>query len=108
MFETATKKTAHETQNIPLQKLTEVILESLFLLDDTKENLSKVRDEKSLLEKQQGDLFIEEKKFFDSKNSQSKNNNPIIDYLDFEDGYEKALASVFSDVIDKYARKSNY
>ena len=27
----------------------------------------------------------------------SKNNNPIIDYLDFEDGYEKAIAAVFSD-----------
>ena len=27
----------------------------------------------------------------------SLNNNPIIDYLDFEDGYEKALAAVFSD-----------
>ena len=29
--------------------------------------------------------------------NQTKNNNPIIDYLNFEDGYEKALASVFSD-----------
>ena len=27
----------------------------------------------------------------------SKNNNPIIDYLDFEEGYEKTLASVFGD-----------
>ena len=31
-----------------------------FLLDDTKENLIRVRDEKSLLEKEQGDLFEEE------------------------------------------------
>ena len=26
-----------------------------------------------------------------------KNNNPIIDYLDFEDGLEQAIAAVFSD-----------
>ena len=31
-----------------------------FLFQDAKENLSRVREEKSLLEKQQGDLFIEE------------------------------------------------
>ena len=51
------------------------------------------------------------------------NNNPIIDYLDFEDGYEKALASVFSDelmasindeqnshwkILDKKEYKSNF
>ena len=29
-----------------------------FLFDDAKENLSSVTDEKSLLEKQQGDLFV--------------------------------------------------
>ena len=29
--------------------------------------------------------------------SSQRNNNPIIDYLDFEDGYEKAVAAVFSD-----------
>jgi len=67
-----------------------------FLFDDAQENLSRVKDEKLLLEKQQGDLFLEE----DSENTSSsinKNSNPIIDYLDFEDGYEKALAAVFSD-----------
>ena len=68
-----------------------------FLLDDTKENLIRVRDEKSLLEKEQGDLFVEENDDLYSKQKSQKNNNPIIDYLDFEDGYEKALASVFSD-----------
>ena len=68
-----------------------------FLLDDTKENLIRVRDEKSLLEKEQGDLFVEENDDLYSKQKPQKNNNPIIDYLDFEDGYEKALASVFSD-----------
>ena len=68
-----------------------------FLLDDTKENLIRVRDEKSLLEKEQGDLFVEENDDPYSKQKPQKNNNPMIDYLDFEDGYEKALASVFSD-----------
>ena len=67
-----------------------------FLFDDAQENLSRVKDEKSLLEKQQGDLFLEEESENNSS-SISKNNNPIIDYLDFEDGYEKALAAVFSD-----------
>ena len=67
-----------------------------FLLEDAKENLLKVRDEKSLLEKQQGELFIEEEDI-NANVVISKDNNPIIDYLSFEDGYEKALASVFSD-----------
>ena len=67
-----------------------------FLFDDAQENLSRVKDEKSILEKQQGDLFLEEESENNSS-SISKNNNPIIDYLDFEDGYEKALAAVFSD-----------
>ena len=67
-----------------------------FLFDDAQENLSRVKDEKSLLEKQQGDLFLEEESE-NTSSSISKNNNPIIDYLDFEDGYEKALAAVFSD-----------
>jgi len=71
-----------------------------FLFDDARENLSRVRDEKSLLEKQQGDLFVEEHSDnldLNADVSSSKNNNPILDYLDFEDGYEKALAAVFSD-----------
>ena len=68
-----------------------------FLLDDAQENLSRVRNEKTLLEKQQGDLFIEENKTDLETISSLKNNNPIIDYLDFKDGYEKALASIFSD-----------
>ena len=68
-----------------------------FLFEDAKENLSRVKDEKSLLEKQQGDLFIEENPDNLETILSSKNNNPIIDYLDFEDGYEKALASIFAD-----------
>ena len=47
--------------------------------------------------KEQGDLFVEENDDLFSKPKPQKNNNPMIDYLDFEDGYEKALASVFSD-----------
>ncbi len=66
-----------------------------FLFDDAQENLIRVKDEKSLLEKQQGDLFIEEG--VTKESSSKKNNNPIIDYLDFEDGHEQALAAVFSD-----------
>ena len=66
-----------------------------FLFDDAQENLIRVKDEKSLLEKQQGDLFIEEG--VTEESSSKKNNNPIIDYLDFEDGHEQALAAVFSD-----------
>ena len=50
-----------------------------------------------LLEKHQGDLFIEKNDDLNTMSDSSKNNNPIIDYLDFEDGYEKALATVFSD-----------
>jgi chromosome segregation protein len=67
-----------------------------FLFDDAQENLTRVKDEKTILEKQQGDLFVEEEITLDSKAS-PKNNSPIIDFLDFEDGYEKALAAIFSD-----------
>ena len=43
-------------------------------------------------------MFIEENTTdFNTSSSPRNNNNPIIDYLDFEDGYEKALAAVFSD-----------
>ena len=59
--------------------------------------MSRVREEKSLLEKQQGDLFIEEETEEMDNQTKSKNNNPVIDYLDFEDGYERAIAAVFSD-----------
>ena len=68
-----------------------------FLFNDAKENLLRVQDEKSILEKQQGDLFVEENSLDLSSTNNLKNNNPIIDYLDFEDGYEKAIAAVFSD-----------
>ena len=68
-----------------------------FLYDDAQENLLRVKEEKSLLEKQQGDLFIEEDSENLEKELSLKNNSPMIDFLDFEDGYEKALASIFSD-----------
>lgn len=68
-----------------------------FLFDDAEENLLSVQDEKSILEKQQGDLFVKEDSLELNSTANLKNNNPIIDYLDFEDGYEKALAAVFSD-----------
>ena len=67
-----------------------------FLFDDAEENLTRVKDEKAILEKQQGDLFVEEEITLESENS-PRNNSPIIDFLDFEDGYEKALAAIFSD-----------
>ncbi len=69
-----------------------------FLYEDAKQNLERVREEKSALLKQQGDLFIQpEDQFGDDKSSNKKNNNPIIDYIDFEDGLEQAIAAVFSD-----------
>ena len=39
-----------------------------FLFDDAQENLVRVRDEKTLLEQKQGDLFIEEKWASQSQN----------------------------------------
>ncbi len=65
------------------------------LISDAKENLSRVREEKSLLQKSQGDLFENEKT--DESLRSTKTNNPVIDYLDFEDGHENALAAVFAD-----------
>jgi chromosome segregation protein len=88
---------AVEETQIRIGQIKDDISREQFLLDDTKENLTRVRDEKSLLEKEQGDLFVEENDDLFSKPKPQKNNNPMIDYLDFEDGYEKALASVFSD-----------
>ena len=88
--------TAVEEIQIRMEQIANDNNREQFLFDDALENLSRVKDEKILLEKQQGDLFTED----DPENVGSlvnKNNNPIIDYLDFEDGYEKALAAVFSD-----------
>ena len=90
-------KNAVEEIQIRIGQINNDVSREQFLLDDAKENLSRVSDEKSLLEKQQGDLFVEKNDDLNTISDSSKNNNPIIDYLDFEDGYEKALAAVFSD-----------
>ena len=90
-------KSRSEEIQIQIDQIINDIKREQFLLDDAVDNLSRVSDEKSLLEKQQGDLFLEENEKLDMSKSSSKNNNPIIDYLDFEDGYEKAIAAVFSE-----------
>ena len=90
-------KSRSEEIQIQIDQIINDIKREQFLLDDAVDNLSRVSDEKSLLEKQQGDLFLEEYEKLDMSKSSSKNNNPIIDYLDFEDGYEKAIAAVFSE-----------
>ena len=90
-------KTAVEEIYIRIEQIKNDNKREQFLYDDAQNNLSRVKDEKNLLEKQQGDLFIEENPGNIETQSSVKNNNPIIDYLDFEDGHEKALAAVFSD-----------
>jgi len=90
--------TALEETQIRIEQIKNDIKREQFLFDDAKENLERVSNEKSLLEKQQGDLFIEnEDSPILNNTNKSKNNNPIIDYIDFPDGYEKAVAAVFSD-----------
>jgi len=89
--------TAVEENQIRIQQIKNDMDREQFLFDDANENMFRVREEKSILEKQQGDLFLEinEQDNFDSGSRGI--NNPIIDYLDFEDGYENAVAAVFSD-----------
>ena len=88
---------AVEEIQIRIEQINDDFSREKFLLDDAKENLVKLQEEKSLLEKQQGDLFTEETNTLKPLSDSSKNNNPIIDYLDFEEGYEKTLAAVFAD-----------
>ncbi|MBI04950.1 MAG: chromosome segregation protein SMC [Pelagibacteraceae bacterium] len=89
---------AVEETQIRIQQIKNDINREKFLFEDANENLIRVKEEKSILEKEQGDLFIANNEDFnlDSANKQ-KNNNPIIDYIDFEEGLEKAVAAVFSD-----------
>ena len=87
-------KTASEEIEIRIQQIIDDLNRENFLLEDANENLSRVKEEKSNLEKQQVDLFDEEIK---NPINFSKNTQPIIDYLDFEDNLEKAIASVFGD-----------
>ncbi len=86
-----------ETQ-VRIEQIKNDINRETFLYNDAKQNLERVKEEKSVLLKQQGDLFIQPDEETDNDNSiNKKNNNPIIDYIDFEDGLEQAVAAVFSD-----------
>ena len=88
---------AVEETQIRIQQIKNDMDREQFLFDDANENMERVREEKSILEKQQGDLFLDTNDQDTDPSSSQRNNNPIIDYLDFEDGYEKAVAAVFSD-----------
>jgi len=88
---------AVEETQIRIQQIKNDMDREQFLFDDANENMERVREEKSILEKQQGDLFLDTNDQHTDPSSGQRNNNPIIDYLDFEDGYEKAVAAVFSD-----------
>ncbi len=86
-----------ETQ-VRIEQIKNDIEREKFLYTDAEQNLVRVQEEKSVLLKQQGDLFIQEDETVTQDQvSNKKNNNPIIDYIDFEDGYEQAVAAVFSD-----------
>ena len=89
--------TAVEETQIRIQQIKNDMDREQFLYNDAKENMERVREEKSILEKQQGDLFLDSADQNSYNTSSQQNNNPIIDYLDFQDGYEKAVAAVFSD-----------
>ena len=89
---------AVDETKVRIEQIRNDIEREKFLYDDAKQNLGRVREEKSTLLKQQGDLFIQaEDQLVEDKAPDSKNNNPIIDFIDFEDGLEKAIAAVFSD-----------
>ena len=80
--------------NTRLKQVEDDLTREKALKDDAEINLKKVQKERNKLELQ-SDLFPEEI----NVNVQSENNvtKPVIDYLDFEDGLENALASVFGD-----------
>ncbi len=88
---------AVEETQIRIQQIKNDMDREQFLFDDANENMERVREEKSILEKQQGDLFLDNNDQDTDLPSSQHNNNPIIDFIDFEDGYEKAVAAVFSD-----------
>ncbi len=88
---------AVEETQIRIQQIKNDMDREQFLFNDAQENMGRVREEKSILEKQQGDLFLDTNEKDTFQSSGQRNDNPIIDYLDFEDGYEKAVAAVFSD-----------
>ncbi len=88
---------AVEETQIRIQQIKNDMDREQFLFNDANENMARVREEKSILEKQQGDLFLDANDQDTDLPISQSNNNPIIDYLDFEDGYEQAVAAVFSD-----------
>ena len=88
---------AVEEIQIRIEQIKNDINREQFLFDDANQNIIRVKEEKSILEKQQGDLFIETNDTESLDTAKQRNNNPIIDYIDFEDGFEKAVAAVFSD-----------
>ncbi len=90
-------KNAVEEIQIRIEQINNDVSREQFLLEDSKDNLLKLLEEKTFLEKQQGDLFQEEIDISNTSTGSKENNNPIINYLNFEDGYENALASIFAD-----------
>ena len=88
--------TAADDINVRIEQINDDLVREEFLLNNAKENLTRVKQEKANLEKSQGDLFEKEKEL-EGSSIRSESNNPIIDFLDFEDDIEKALASVFGD-----------
>ena len=89
---------AVDETKVRIEQIKNDIEREKFLFDDANQNLERVQEEKSVLLKQQGDLFIQpDNQTNNEENNSRKNNNPIIDFIDFEDGLEKAIAAVFSD-----------
>ena len=97
--------TSADEINIRIEQINDDLNREQFLLDDADENFKRVKDERVSLEKQQGDLFEGQ---LESSTTSLANDNPIIDYIDFEDSLEKALASVFGDELMASINKEHY
>ena len=83
-----------EDLNLRVKQIEEDIIREKALSNNAQLNITKVKNERNKLEKQ-GDLFP---KTHESKtDTKNETSNPIIDYLDFEDGLEKAIASAFGE-----------
>ncbi len=91
--------TAVEEIQVRIEQIKNDTERERFLYKDADLNLERVKEEKSILLKQQGDLFLQNEDNDENQMTESnkKNNNPIIDFIDFEDGLENAVAAVFSD-----------
>ena len=95
-FELEIKRIENSNEDLKtrLKQVDDDLIREQGLSSDAEINLEKVRKERNKLE-QQGDLFPEETSIeMLNKNETTK---AVIDYLDFEDGLEKALANVFGD-----------